>query len=162
MNRPDSSTVIRPVAADQTHALRYRVLRPHQSLAEMVYDADDEPTSIHLAAFVAEGGDGDEPVGVVTFNAAGLPIDPRPGDHRLRGMAVDQSWQGSGVGRALVRAGLLAVAQAGGRRVWCNARLTATGFYERLGFTPVGETFDIPGIGGHVRMVVEVVSTSTA
>lgn len=151
-----STCVVHRVSPQQTHALRHRVLRPHQTLAEMVYDGDDEPTTLHLAAY--EGQVPSEPIGIVTLSRGGLPIDPRPGDYRLRGMAVDQRWQGKGVGRALVRAGLSAAAEAGGRRVWCNARLTATGFYDRAGFQPVGETFDIPGIGEHIRMVIDLAS----
>lgn len=145
---------VRRVRAELTHGLRHRVLRPHQTLAEMDYDGDEDATTLHLAAFCPASAA--EPAGVVTFNRAGLPIDPRPGDYRLRGMAVDAAWQGRGVGKALVLHGLQAVGEAGGRRVWCNARLTATGFYERLGMHAVGQTFDIAGIGGHIRMLRSV------
>ena len=44
----------------------------------------------------------------------------------------------------------------GGERVWCNARVTAEGFYLRAGFEPEGARFDLPGIGPHVVMAVSL------
>ena len=37
--------------------------------------------------------------------------------------------------------------------VWCNARTTACGFYEKLGFEKSGPEFEIPGIGKHFIMI---------
>ena len=53
-------------------------------------------------------------------------------------------------------AGLDAVAARGGDLLWCDARVAAAGFYERMGFTVVSEPFDKPGIGPHVGMVADV------
>jgi hypothetical protein len=44
------------------------------------------------------------------------------------------------------------VRENGGRYLWCNARLVAVPFYERLGLEAVGPEFDIPGIGPHYVM----------
>ena len=44
--------------------------------------------------------------------------------------------------------------EAGGQRVWCNARIAATAFYERAGMVRIGLPFEIEGIGTHMRMVV--------
>jgi predicted GNAT family N-acyltransferase len=44
-------------------------------------------------------------------------------------------------------------AEHGATRLWCNARTPAVGFYERHGWTTVGEEFDVPPIGPHYRMV---------
>jgi len=40
----------------------------------------------------------------------------------------------------------------GGRLLWCNARVVALGFYERLGFVTEGPEFDIHPIGPHYVM----------
>ena len=40
--------------------------------------------------------------------------------------------------------------------MWCDARVAAAGFYERMGFTVVTDEFDKPGIGPHVGMLIEV------
>jgi ribosomal protein S18 acetylase RimI-like enzyme len=143
---------IRPIPAEMTHDLRHRVLRPHQPLAEMAYPGDDDPGTFHLGAFPAGGVGGAVPLGIVSMYAEPMPGDPRAGDLRLRGMAVEPGRQGRGLGAALVAAALTAARQAGGRRVWCNARTPAAGFYSRLGFTVAGEPFDLPGIGEHYVM----------
>ena len=54
-------------------------------------------------------------------------------------MATDPAVRGAGAGRALLVDGLDRVAARGGDLVWCDARVTAAGFYERIGFTVVTE-----------------------
>jgi predicted GNAT family N-acyltransferase len=39
-----------------------------------------------------------------------------------------------------------------GHMIWCNARLSAVRFYEKLGFETRGDEFDIPDVGPHVVM----------
>jgi len=41
--------------------------------------------------------------------------------------------------------------------VWCDARTTAAGFYERAGFTVVAGPYDKPGIGPHLGMLKDLV-----
>ena len=71
-------------------------------------------------------------------------------------MATDATVRGSGAGRALVDDGLARVTARGGDLIWCDARVAAAGFYERMGFAVVTEAFDKPGIGPHVGMVLDV------
>ena len=40
--------------------------------------------------------------------------------------------------------------------LWCDARLEATGFYERLGFKMKGEIYNVPNIGPHKLMYIEL------
>ena len=63
---------------------------------------------------------------------------------QLRGMATDPAVRGTGAGRALVAEGLARVAARGGDLVWCDARLAAVGFYERMGFAVVTQEYDKP------------------
>ena len=71
-------------------------------------------------------------------------------------MATDATVRGSGAGRALVDDGLTRISARGGDLVWCDARVTAAGFYERVGFAVVTEPFDKPGLGPHVGMLRDV------
>ena len=71
-------------------------------------------------------------------------------------MATDAAARGTGAGRALIDHGLAQVAARGGDLVWCDARVAAAGFYERMGFTVVTGEFDKPGIGPHVGMVIDL------
>jgi ribosomal protein S18 acetylase RimI-like enzyme len=64
--------------------------------------------------------------------------------------------QGSGLGRAVLTECIEHVRSAGAEVLWCNARLGALGFYERLGFATVGDEFDIAGIGPHYVMWKDV------
>ena len=49
-------------------------------------------------------------------------------------MATAPELQGQGVGTRVLRTAVDLVASAGGTLIWCNARVSALGFYERAGF----------------------------
>ena len=36
---------------------------------------------------------------------------------------------------------------------WCNARTSAAGYYEKIGFVIASDEFELPDIGPHVLMV---------
>ncbi len=146
-----SSTVtVAEVAPEVTYALRGAVLRPNGG--EITWAGDEDPATFHLAARARA-----RIVGIVRFSPAPCPWRPlAAAPWQLRGMATEAAVRGSGVGRALLEDGLARVADRGGDLVWCDARVTAAGFYERYGFTVVTEPFEKPGIGPHVGMVIEV------
>ena len=138
------------VAAEVTYPLRAAVLRPDGG--EIAWAGDQDPATFHLAARL----DG-RVVGVARFSPAACPWRPEArAPWRLRGMATDPAVRGTGAGRALLIDGLFRLTDRGGDLVWCDARVTAVGFYERFGFTVVTEPFDKPGIGPHVGMVADV------
>lgn len=70
---------------------------------------------------------------------------------KLRQMAVEESLQGKGIGRLLVRSAERAANDAGYRRIVLHARDTAKGFYEKLGYTQTEGTFTEVGIP-HIAM----------
>jgi predicted GNAT family N-acyltransferase len=140
------------VAAEVTYALRRAILRPDGG--EIAWAGDEDPLTFHLAART-----GNRVVGVVRFSPAPCPWRTATAPWQLRGMATDPTVRGTGAGRALVADGLARVAARGGDLVWCSARTPAVGFYERLGFAVVTETYDRPGIGPHVGMLIEVSSS---
>jgi predicted GNAT family N-acyltransferase len=135
----------------ETLPLRAAVLRPGGDPAAMA--GDDDPATIHLAARTADG----RIVGVARFSPAACPWRPEArAPWQLRGMATDPVVRGSGAGRILVIEGLARVAARGGDLVWCDARVTAAGFYERMGFAVVTEPYEKPPIGPHVGMLIAV------
>lgn len=71
-------------------------------------------------------------------------------------MATREAFRGSGCGRALFEAGRSWALGVGRVRIWCNARSSAAGFYERLGFERHGEEFEIDGIGPHFSMSIRI------
>lgn len=136
-----------PVTAEEVRELRSRVLRPHQSPADQVYPGDGHPLALHAGALA-----GAALIAVATIAPEGHPTGPEPGDWRLRGMATAPEARGRGLGGELLGAVLSHAREHGGRRVWCNARVGVSGFYERYGFAAAGPVFQLPDIGDHVRM----------
>jgi len=139
------------VTADEVRPLRHCVLRPEQPFGSTAYPGDDLADSVHLGAF-----DADRLVGIASVYREARP--GRPGGWRLRGMAIAPEARGRGYGMALVSASLEHVAASGPGELWCNARLSAIGFYRRAGFEVAGEEFNVPGIGPHVVMTRTVSS----
>jgi predicted GNAT family N-acyltransferase len=150
VNAPLTVTVDE-VPAGVTYVLRSAILRPDGG--EVTWAGDEDPATFHLGAHAPDGS----VIGVVRFSPAPCPWRPlAAAPWQLRGMATDPAVRGSGAGRALVVEGLARVAARGGDLVWCDARVSAAGFYERMGFTVLTEEFDKPGIGPHVGMLIEL------
>lgn len=124
--------------------VRHAVLRKGRPVGTAHFEGDEEPSARHWVARLDQ-----EVVGVVTVLARPWPDGAEGPAWQLRGMAVRDGLQGTGVGRALVER----VADEVAAPMWCNARVTAEGFYARMGWQAVGERFDIAPIGPHVRMV---------
>jgi GNAT superfamily N-acetyltransferase len=61
---------------------------------------------------------------------------------RLRQMAVPNSLQGKGIGRALMIFAENIARDLGYRKLCMHARKTALGFYEKLGYYVTGEEFE--------------------
>jgi GNAT superfamily N-acetyltransferase len=141
----ETVTLVEQVRPEITFPLRQQVLRPGRPPEEAFFPGDGERSSGHFAAYVDH-----RVVGVASVLAE--PESSGPGDWRLRGMAVDPSHQGTGVGGSLLARVRDFVARSGGGLIWCNARVSALGFYESAGFLVVGGPWDEPGIGPHLRM----------
>ena len=138
--------VVRAVTPAEVLPLRHRVLRPGLPAESAVFDGDDEPTTRHFAAL-----DGREVVSCLTLVLR--PYRDRPA-RQLRGMATRPDLERRGLGSRLLRfAETTPWIADGPPLLWCNARLPAAGFYQRLGWTIVSEPFDIPGVGPHYVML---------
>jgi GNAT superfamily N-acetyltransferase len=132
---------LRRITAEATRGLRHEVLRPHQAPATIVYDHEGHPDTLHLGAF-----DGDELVGTGTIHPDG------DGVFRIRGMAVREGRRGAGIGAAILGGLVAHAAHRGATLVWCNARSPARTLYGRAGFVGIGDVWDEPQLGPHVRM----------
>ena len=139
---------IRPINSAEARTVRLPVLRPGMSPDSAIFDRDDDPATKHFGAF-----DGTRLVGVATFFAEPCPLKPGPRAWRLRGMATLTDRQGQSAGRRLVASGVGAAKASGAELMWCNARVIARGFYEKLGFVAVGNEFELPVSGKHYVMI---------
>lgn len=155
--RPEIEVVRESAAA--VRPLRGLVLRPGQPVDRLVYPGDDDAGTVHLAAV-----DGGEVISVASFYAEPVPerversrcgVSPGAAGVRIRGMATVEAFRGRGLGRRLVEEGLAELGARGAvfEAVWCNARTSAAGYYEKLGFVAASAVFELPDIGAHVVMV---------
>ncbi|MEO8590885.1 MAG: GNAT family N-acetyltransferase [Flavobacteriales bacterium] len=140
-------THVRIIPPSDTYALRLLVLRPGGTLKDVDYAHDSAPDTFHLGAYSNE-----RIVSIGSFYAEQRVELPGVKHFRLRGMATHPEFRSQGVGAVLMRAGFDQLQRAHADRLWCNARLLAVPFYERLGLITEGPEFDIPGIGGHYLM----------
>jgi predicted GNAT family N-acyltransferase len=138
----------RRVAVEEILPLRHRILRAGLPFETACFDGDHDATARHYAAV-----SGDEPACCLSLMRS--EWEGRPA-WQLRGMATAEGLQGRGLGRRLLE---MAVAEARhdepGRVFWCNARTSAVGFYEKLGWRVRSEPFDVPTAGPHVKMALE-------
>lgn len=141
---------VRRVAVEETYPLRAKVLRNGGPPEAARVPGDDGP---EVATYAALDGDGSLIGCVGLFPEACPELAEHPGKGwRIRGMATADGWRGKGVGAEVLQAALDHVAARGGGLVWCNARTPAAAFYARAGFVEIGEPWDDPEIGPHVRM----------
>ena len=138
---------VRRGAAGDVLDLRHRILRAGLPRDSAVFAGDDHPDAYHAVATLPDG----RVVGCATVHPSTWDGAPA---WQLRGMATDPVLQRAGVGRVMLQflERLLLDRPAPVRQMWCNARVPAVGFYERLGWRVVSDRFDIPGAGPHVRM----------
>ena len=125
VERVDAGTVL---------GLRAAILRPGLPAGQAAYAQDEDPRTVHLAAFDDLG----TVVGCSTWFPQ--PWRDRPA-WRLRGMATAATVRGTGVGGRLLTAGLSAAERGGALHAWANARTVALGFYRHYGFSAVGPQF---------------------
>lgn len=122
-----ASCTIRIIRPEQTHALRHQVLWPDRPLSFVQLEEDAQ--GLHYGAFVHQ-----EVIGVISVFSEG-------GIHRFRKFAVHPDYQGKGIGTALLTHVISQIRMEGGTQLWCDARVSAIPFYERLGMKPDGGIF---------------------
>ena len=144
--------MIRPISAADTRPLRSLLLRPGQPPENLVYPGDDHPDAFHGGAF-----DGERLVGITSIYPEAPPEEyrdqlPPGGAFRLRGMATLPEVRGKGYGREMLDACFEHIRSHNAILLWCNARVGALDFYQRMGLETIGPEFDIEGIGAHYVM----------
>jgi GNAT superfamily N-acetyltransferase len=145
--------VVRRARVDEIFPLRHAVLRPGRPVTYSVYSED--AGAVHIGAW-----DDGELVGCATVFPdpwTGPSPPPDAAAWRLRGMAVDPSRQGSGIGGLVLVAAVEAATEAGAPLLWANARTAALRFYARHGFVQAGEEFITADTGlPHVAIVLRL------
>lgn len=147
---PADGVIVRRVSAGSTAALRAAVLRPGGGVDAVAKPDDDHPDTWFFAALASDA----RVLSTVNVRPATPPWSTDGASWwQLRGMSTAEDARGRGLARAVVDAALKHVTHAGGR-VWCNARTSVLGFYQRVGFTIVGEERIDPVSGPHRWIVL--------
>ena len=128
---------IRPMTSLEVRPLRLEVLRAGMVNQTVHFDGDDDPTTIHLGAFDQDQNN----VGVSTWMQRPFPLAEEHKALQLRGMATAVNVQGQGIGALLLIAGQSHGREIGAHLIWANARDAALNFYNRHGYSTVGEGF---------------------
>jgi len=138
---------IKQIPSQATFAVRQPVLRPGKSTDTCIFDGDDLPTTIHFGIYENE-----QILGVISVFQASHDFFNEERQYQIRGMAVLENQQKKGLGDQLVQAAEQYVCQQNGKKIWFNARQIAVGFYNKMGYTVIGEPFNIGDIGAHFVM----------
>ncbi|MGY3215218.1 GNAT family N-acetyltransferase [Mucilaginibacter sp. HD30] len=123
---------IEQIRPELTWRLRRDVLYPDEPFSQMEMEEDNH--GYHFGAFADN-----KLVAVVS-------LFPKGDDFQFRKFAVVPEAQGQGVGKTLLQYINSFATNEGGSRLWCNARVSAIGFYSKSGFRQTGNTFNRNGI----------------
>jgi predicted GNAT family N-acyltransferase len=138
---------IQPVRSEREMAdallVRRRVFIEEQQVPEEIEIDEHDRAGSGTEHFVAYAGD--QPVGASRLRPYA------PGVGKVERVAVLSSERGTGLGRQIMLAMEEAARRQGYRKLKLNAQTHAQRFYEKLGYTPVGEVFEEAGIE-HIAM----------
>jgi predicted GNAT family N-acyltransferase len=115
-----------------TYKLRRDVLYPDKQAAEMEM-AEDE-NGVHFGGFKDN-----KLIAVVS-------LFQKATDFQFRKLAVDPSMQKMGIGNAMLKYIEAYAQQNQGTSIWCNARISAIGFYLKANYRQTGDLFTRDGI----------------
>ncbi|WP_087022377.1 GNAT family N-acetyltransferase [Thaumasiovibrio subtropicus] len=120
---------ISQITPEETVEIRHKVLWPSHNKSSVILEED--ALGHHFGAYI----DGK------LISVASVFICKAQSSARLRKFATLPSYQGNGVGSALIHSvlGFLKAKQVA--HFWCDARLSACSFYEKLDMKPRGKPF---------------------
>jgi len=122
---------IEQIRPELTWRLRQQVLYPAQKLYEMELDEDND--GIHFGTFTD-----DKLVGIISLFQKGMSF-------QFRKLAVLPDFQKMGIGNQLLNRVEEFTQSEGGTMIWCNARVSAVGFYLKAGYSHTGKLFSKNG-----------------
>jgi ribosomal protein S18 acetylase RimI-like enzyme len=138
---------IRKISAQETFTVRHPMLRKGKPIESCQFDGDDLGSTSHYGLY-----EYNKIEGVISLfeNNNSLFADNHQG--QIRGMAVLENNQGKGFGRLLVEHSENVMKLQNISLIWFNARINAVGFYQKMGYEIIGNSFEIPNIGVHYVM----------
>ncbi|MDD3095825.1 MAG: GNAT family N-acetyltransferase [Candidatus Neomarinimicrobiota bacterium] len=114
----------------ESNTLRSRILLESLGRSEPASDYDFPDIDIYLGAFL-----GERLIGTLILT----PLDAKT--VRMRQLAVDENFRGSGIGKALVEKSEAIARSHGFSLMMLHARVSVLEFYQKLGYERAGERF---------------------
>lgn len=142
---------IRKISSIDTFLVRHPILREGKPIESCQFDGDDFETTTHFGLFIDKNL-----IGVISVFKNNNVIFNFENQFQIRGMAILNNFQRKGFGDELVKHSEEFVKSQFGKLIWFNARESAVPFYEKLGYTKIGEPFFIADIGIHHIMKKEI------
>jgi len=125
---------------EQAHAVRRRVFIEEQGVAEAVEMDGKDQAATHVVL-----ADDADPVATARVRV------PTEATAKIERVAVLPAYRGDGLGRRVMDAAESAALDDGATEAVLHAQVRVRAFYERLGYTANGDTFEEAGIP-HVEM----------
>ncbi|WP_316736105.1 GNAT family N-acetyltransferase [Pedobacter aquatilis] len=138
--------MVKFISAKEVLPLRSMMLRNGKSFEHCIFEGDEAYDTFHLGYELAG-----EILSIATFMRNDF-FEGEGEGYQLRGMATHTEQGGKGYGKALIDFAIEYLKEYNTNYLWCNARSTAAPFYKKIGFTTESPEFDIPGIGFHYEM----------
>ena len=109
-------------------------------------EMDEDADGIHFGAFKD-----DKLAGVIS-------LFQKETSFQFRKLAVGPAFQQQGIGSILLNQATLHAKENGGALLWCNARVSAIGFYLKAGFSETGKLFSKNGFDYEImeKMIIPV------
>ena len=138
---------IQKITSTETYPIRHIVLRAGKPIESCQFQGDELETTNHFGYYI-----NNQIIGVISIfeiNNKQLLVQK---SFQIRGMAVLPSFQKQGIGEALVKESEKFCTTQKANLIWFNARTTAVGFYQKMGYEIVGSEFEINEVGPHFLM----------
>ena len=142
---------IRKINPEDTYLIRHKVLRPNQSIEACKYENDHQKDSFHLGAFFRE-----TLISIASFHKEKHSCFDEEFQYRLRGMATLQDHRKLKAGSSILLHGEEILKKKNVQLWWCNARISVSDYYKKLGLHEFGEVFTIEPIGPHKLMYKKI------
>lgn len=143
---------VKQIEAKDTYQIRHSMLRKDMPIETCYFDGDHDDNTFHLGAYKDN-----QLISVASFFLKNSPHFPEEYQYQLRGMATLESFQGKGSSSALLRTAFPIIKRNHVNLLWCNARVGAVGFYEKVGFELASDIFEIENVGPHYLMKKTIV-----
>jgi len=134
------------ISANDTHEIRSVVLADEFS-NNYSYHNDDRDQTFHLGAF-----DDNKLVSVASFFFEKIDNFEDEYQYQLRGMATLPKHRHKGFSSELLQMAFSIIKQNQCTILWCNARESARGYYEKVGFMVIDGPYENDQIGNYYLM----------